>query len=384
MKLPLYFDYQATTPLDPEVFAAMEPYFNRYFGNAASKSHAYGWMAEAALERSRAQVAAALGVASEEIFFTSGATESNNLAILGLATEQTPEKNHLITVLTEHRSVLDPFAFLETRGWRVTRLGVDSQGRLDLENLRRAIGPKTLLISVMAANNEIGTLAPLRELGSIAREQNLYFHSDAAQAFGRVSLSPRELGIDLLSISAHKIYGPKGVGALYVRGGRRDIPLRALFYGGGHEGGLRSGTPNVPGAVGLGVAAEKACRVMELESQTLEALRNRLWQGLQEQIDGIQLNGAWDSRLPHNLNFSIPGLRSEAVMMECRLLAMSSGSACSSADSKASHVLAALGYSEERIRGALRMAVGRMTQRSEVESAITLLGQAVQRLRQGG
>ncbi len=381
MKLPLYFDYQATTPLDPEVFSAMEPYFNRYFGNAASKSHAYGWMAESALERARAQVASALGVMAEEIFFTSGATESNNLAILGVAAEPNAEKDHLITVLTEHRSVLDPLFFLESRGWRVTRLGVDAQGQVDLEALRSAIGPKTLLVSVMAANNEIGTLAPLQEIGSITREQNIYFHSDAAQFFGKLPLRPREMGIDFLSISAHKIYGPKGVGALYVRGGRREIALRPLFYGGGHEGGLRSGTPNVPGAVGLGVAAEKACRVMVSESQYLEGLRNRLWQGLQEQIEGVQLNGAWDPRLPHNLNFSIPGLRSEVVMMECRHLAMSSGSACSSADPKPSHVLQALGYSEERIRGALRMAVGRMTQRSEVETAITTLGQAVRRLR---
>ncbi len=357
---PVYMDHHATTPVDPRVLEAMLPYFNQCFGNAASIDHEYGAAAGRAVENARGQVAHIINAQPDEIIFTSGATEANNLSILGAAEQYAGRGNHIITCVTEHKAVLDPCRHLERRGWRVTYLPVDSQGLIDPDDVRRAITPQTVLVSVMAANNEIGTLAPLADIGRGAREREVLFHTDATQAVGHVPLDVEAMNIDLLSMSAHKFYGPQGVGALYVRKRRPRVRLAPQVHGGGHERGMRSGTMNLPGVVGLGKAAEIAEREMESEGQRLRRLRDLLWTKLQVEIEGIQLNGHPAQRLPHNLSVAIPGIESRSLLVQLKYdVALSTGSACTTAKVEPSHVIMALGYSEERAHHSIRFGLGR-------------------------
>jgi cysteine desulfurase len=382
MKTPVYMDYHATTPLDPRVLQAMAPYFTEEVGNAASKSHVFGWRAEAAVEQARGQVARLIGASPEEIYFTSGATESNNLALLGVAEGYADQGDHLITVTTEHRSVLDPCRYLERKGYRVTYLPVDAEGRVDPEAVRRAITARTILISVMAANNEIGTLQPLAEIGKVAKEKGVLLHSDAAQAVGKIPCHVDELGADLVSLSGHKIYGPKGVGALYVRRRTPRLMVHPILYG-GHERGLRSGTLNVPGVVGLGAALSLAEAEMAGESARLAALRDRLQAKIQGSLEGVDLNGPVAGRLANNLNLSFAYVKSDALMMEMREVAVSSGSACTSASPEPSHVLKALGLSDSRIRSSIRFGLGRFTTEAEVDYVAGRVVALVKKLREG-
>ncbi len=382
MKLPIYMDYHATTPLDPEVLKAMEPYLTEVFGNAASKSHVFGWTAEAAVERARKQVAQLIYGHEKEIYFTSGATESNNIAILGVAEKLASRGKHIITATTEHKAVMDPCKYLQEKGFDVTYLQVDATGNLNLDELRKAITQKTILITLMSANNEIGTIHPIAEIGKIAKEFQIYFHTDGAQAIGKIPMDVEEMGVDLLSISGHKIYGPKGIGALYVRQKNPKVSVAPILYGGGHEGGLRSGTPNVPGIVGLGAALEKAQRVMGEESIRLQALRDKLHRLLKEGLEGVELNGPDSKRLVHNLNVSFSGVRSEPLIMAMRDLAVSTGSACTSASPEPSHVLKALGLTEARIRSSIRFGLGRFTTEEEVDYAADLVVRSVKKLRE--
>jgi cysteine desulfurase len=368
---PVYLDFHATTPVDPRVLEAMLPYFTEHFGNPASRQHAYGWDAQKAVEAARAQVAALIGASAQEIVFTSGATESNNLAIKGSAHGLRDRGDHIVTVLTEHKSVLDSCKRLEREGCRVTRLGVDSQGFIDLDELRAAITERTVLISVMAANNEIGVLQPLAAIGAIAQQQGILFHSDAAQAAGKIPLNVSELGVDLLSLTGHKCYGPKGAGALYVRRRKPKVPLSCQIDGGGHENGLRSGTLNVPGIVGLGRAAEICREIMPAERTRLAGLRDRLLAGLQRDVAGVRLNGpASDRRLPHNLHVSFDDVEGEALVMALGDVAVSTGSACSSGSQAPSHVLQAIGATGDRAGASIRFGLGRTTTDADIDFAI--------------
>jgi cysteine desulfurase len=368
---PVYLDFHATTPVDPRVLEAMLPYFTEHFGNPASRQHAYGWDAQKAVEAARAQVAALIGASAQEIVFTSGATESNNLAIKGSAHGLRDRGDHIVTVLTEHKSVLDSCKRLEREGCRVTRLGVDSQGFIDLDELRAAITERTVLISVMAANNEIGVLQPLAAIGAIAQQQGILFHSDAAQAAGKIPLNVSELGVDLLSLTGHKCYGPKGAGALYVRRRKPKVPLSCQIDGGGHENGLRSGTLNVPGIVGLGRAAEICREIMPAERTRLAGLRDRLLAGLQQEVAGVRLNGpASDRRLPHNLHVSFDDVEGEALVMALGDVAVSTGSACSSGSQAPSHVLQAIGATGDRAGASIRFGLGRTTTDADIDFAI--------------
>jgi cysteine desulfurase len=368
---PVYLDFHATTPVDPRVLEAMLPYFTEHFGNPASRQHAYGWDAQKAVEAARAQVAALIGASAQEIVFTSGATESNNLAIKGSAHGLRDRGDHIVTVLTEHKSVLDSCKRLEREGCRVTRLGVDSQGFIDLDELRAAITDRTVLISVMAANNEIGVLQPLAAIGAIAQQQGILFHSDAAQAAGKIPLNVSELGVDLLSLTGHKCYGPKGAGALYVRRRKPKVPLSCQIDGGGHENGLRSGTLNVPGIVGLGRAAEICREIMPAERARLAGLRDRLLAGLQRDVAGVRLNGpASDRRLPHNLHVSFDDVEGEALVMALGDVAVSTGSACSSGSQAPSHVLQAIGATGDRAGASIRFGLGRTTTDADIDFAI--------------
>jgi cysteine desulfurase len=368
---PVYLDFHATTPVDPRVLEAMLPYFTEHFGNPASRQHAYGWDAQKAVEAARAQVAALIGASAQEIVFTSGATESNNLAIKGSAHGLRDRGDHIVTVLTEHKSVLDSCKRLEREGCRVTRLGVDSQGFIDLDELRAAITERTVLISVMAANNEIGVLQPLAAIGAIAQQQGILFHSDAAQAAGKIPLNVSELGVDLLSLTGHKCYGPKGAGALYVRRRKPKVPLSCQIDGGGHENGLRSGTLNVPGIVGLGRAVEICLEIMPAERTRLAGLRDRLLAGLQRDVAGVRLNGpASDRRLPHNLHVSFDDVEGEALVMALGDVAVSTGSACSSGSQAPSHVLQAIGATGDRAGASIRFGLGRTTTDADIDFAI--------------
>jgi cysteine desulfurase len=368
---PVYLDFHATTPVDPRVLEAMLPYFTEHFGNPASRQHAYGWDAQKAVEAARAQVAALIGASAQEIVFTSGATESNNLAIKGSAHGLRDRGDHIVTVLTEHKSVLDSCKRLEREGCRVTRLGVDSQGFIDLDELRAAITERTVLISVMAANNEIGVLQPLAAIGAIAQQQGILFHSDAAQAAGKIPLNVSELGVDLLSLTGHKCYGPKGAGALYVRRRKPKVPLSCQIDGGGHENGLRSGTLNVPGIVGLGRAVEICREIMPAERTRLAGLRDRLLAGLQRDVAGVRLNGpASDRRLPHNLHVSFDDVEGEALVMALGDVAVSTGSACSSGSQAPSHVLQAIGATGDRAGASIRFGLGRTTTDADIDFAI--------------
>jgi cysteine desulfurase len=377
----VYLDYHATTPVDPRVLDAMLPYFSDKFGNPASRQHAYGWEADEAVVRARAQVAALIGASVGEVCFTSGATESNNLAIKGLARGLRGRGCHLITVATEHKSVLDSFNALERDGFRVTRLGVNAEGLIDLGELSRAMTPETILVSVMAANNEIGVLQPLAEIGAIAHAHGAVFHTDAAQAAGKIPIDVHAMEIDLLSLTGHKCYGPKGAGALFVRKRKPRLQIACLIDGGGHENGLRSGTLNVPGIVGLGRAAE-ICRVeMPAESSRLRALRDRLLAGLRANLDDVRVNGSMERRLPHNLHVTFGRVEGEALLMALGDLAVSTGSACSSGSQAPSHVLEAIGAVGAGAGASIRFGLGRPTTGADIDFAIERVTQVVKALR---
>ena len=382
MTRPVYLDFHATTPVDPRVLEAMLPYFSEQFGNAASKQHAFGWDAQKAVDAARRQVAALIGANPNEIVFTSGASESNNLAIKGIVRAGRDRGDHIITAATEHKSVLDSFKSLEKEGCRVTRLGVDSQGFIDLDELRASITDRTLLISIMAANNEIGVVQPLAEIGAIAGERGVAFHTDAAQAAGKIPIDVSASGIDLLSLTAHKYYGPKGAGALYVRRRKPKLELQCQIDGGGHENGFRSGTLNVPGIVGLGLAAELCRKEMPAESARLSAMRDRLFTGLQQNLDGVRLNGPADHRrLPHNLHVSFDDIEGEALLMALGDLAVSTGSACSSGSQAPSHVLQAIGAVGDRAGASIRFGLGRPTTDQDIDFAIERVSTVVRALR---
>jgi cysteine desulfurase len=378
---PVYLDNHATTRTDPRVVEAMLPYFTEMYGNAASTSHRFGWEALEAVDRAREQVASALGANAREIIFTSGATESNNLAIKGVAHAASRRGKHLVTAAAEHKAVLDPFKRLAREGWEVTVVPCDHHGRISPEAVAGALTERTSLVSVMAANNEVGTLNPIEEIGHLCHERGVSFHTDAAQAIGKVPLDVKSGAIDLLSISGHKVYAPKGIGVLYVRRSDPPIRLAPLSDGGGHERGLRSGTLPVPLIVGLGLALEIAMRERAEEAIRLIALRERLLEGIRARVAEIHLNGHPALRLPGNLNLGFDGVDGEALMMAMRDVAVSSGSACSSANPEPSHVLLAMGVSEDLARASLRFGLGRFNTPEEVDFAACEVGGAVERLR---
>jgi cysteine desulfurase len=378
---PIYLDYQATTPMDPRVLEAMMPYFTYKFGNPHSRSHSYGWEAEEGVEKARGQVAKLIGADDKEVIFTSGATESNNLAIRGVAEFYKDRKNHIVTTVTEHKCVLDTCRHLEQNGFEVTYLPVQQNGLIDLEQLRAAITDKTVVVSVMAVNNEIGVIQPLAEIGKICREKKAFFHTDAAQAAGKIPLDVEAMNIDMMSISGHKIYGPKGIGALYVRRKPR-VRLVPLIVGGGQERGFRSGTLPTPLCVGLGEAAEICMKEMEPEAKRLKKLQERMLKGLQARLPEIFVNGDLEHRIPGNLNISFAYVEGESLMMGIKGLSVSSGSACTSASLEPSYVLRALGVEEELAHTSLRIGLGRFTTEQEVDRAVDELATHVTRLRE--
>ena len=381
MRKPVYLDYHATTPVDPRVLEAMLPFFGERFGNAASRSHGFGWEAEKAVDLARRRVAELAGAAPREIVFTSGATESDNLAIKGVMEAYRSKGSHLVTMATEHRAVLDPVRRLQQSGTEASILAPGRDGLLDLDLLRAAIRPDTVLVSVMAANNEIGVIQPFREIGAICRERGVLFHCDAAQAFGKIAVDVNEDNIDLMSLSAHKMYGPKGVGALYVRRRNPRVLLPAQMDGGGHEFGMRSGTLNVPGIVGFGEACAICAREMEREADRVRALRDRLKARLESALDGTAVNGSMEHRLPGNLNMSFAGVDAEALLLSLPGVALSTGSACSSASVEPSHVLRALGIGEQSARSSVRFGLGRFNTEDEVDDAACQVIEAVRKLR---
>ncbi len=379
---PIYFDNHATTQLDPRVLQAMLPYFTEMFGNAASRNHAYGWEAEEAVEKSRGQIASLIGANSKEIVFTSGATESNNLAIKGVAEMYAEKGNHIITAATEHKAVLDTCKHLEKKGCRVTYLPVMGDGRIDMEMLQSAITDKTILISIMYANNEIGVLQPIAEIGKLAKERGVLFHTDAVQAVGKVPVNVISDNIDLMSITAHKMYGPKGVGALYVRRKGPRVQLTAQLDGGGHERGMRSGTLNVPGIVGLGEACAIAKAEMAEESKRLSGMRDRLRAKFEAALDEVFINGSMEHRLPHNLNMSFAYVEGESLLMGINDIAVSSGSACTSATLEPSYVLKALGLGDDMAHTSIRFGLGRFNTDAEVDYVADKLISVVIKLRE--
>ena len=379
-KAPIYLDYQATTPTDPRVVEAMLPYFTQVFGNPHSRNHQYGWDAEEAVEKARSQVARIIGANEKEIIFTSGATESNNLAIKGVARFHRDKKRHIITCVTEHKCVLDSCRHLELDGFTVTYLPVRKNGLIDLDQLRDAITGDTVMVSIMAVNNEIGVIQPLAEIGRICREKKVYFHTDAAQAVGKIPLDVEAMKIDLMSVSGHKIYGPKGIGALYVRR-RPRVRLEALISGGGQERGMRSGTLPTPLCVGLGEACRIAQAEMGAEAERLHALRDRLLNRINERLSEVYVNGDLEQRIPGNLNISFAYVEGEGLMMGINDLAVSSGSACTSASLEPSYVLRALGVEEELAHTSLRLGLGRFTTEAEIDYAADRIVGEVRRLR---
>lgn len=378
---PIYLDYAATTPIDPRVLEQMMPWLTTQFGNPASSSHAYGWDAEEAVERARAQVAHLVNAQPREIVWTSGATESNNLAIKGAAQAYADQGKHLITVNTEHKAVLDTFAYLETQGFEVTYLAVDEEGLISPQQLQAALRPDTILVSVMAANNEIGVIQDLVAIGELCAQQNVLFHIDAAQAAGKIELDVHELQVDLMSFSAHKVYGPKGIGALYIRR-KPKVRLEAQIHGGGHERGFRSGTLATHQIVGMGAAFALAQQEMAIEQARILQMRNALWQQLQQALPQIYLNGSLTQRLPNNLNISFAGIEGEALMMSLPGIAVSSGSACTSASLAPSYVLKALGRDDQLAHSSLRISLGRQTTQDEIDAALVEIVTQVQRLRE--
>jgi len=377
---PIYLDYQATTPCDPRVLKEMLPYFTEEFGNPHSRSHAYGWRAEEAVEAARAQVAHLIHADPREVIFTSGATESNNLALKGVAHFYKDKKDHIVTCLTEHKCVLDSCRHLEQEGFKITYLPVSANGIIDLDQLKEALTDRTSLVSIMAVNNEIGVIQPLAEIGKICRARGVLFHTDAAQAVGKIPMDVESMNIDLLSLTAHKIYGPKGVGGLYVRRKPR-VRLVSLIDGGGQERGMRSGTLSPPLCVGFGKACAIAGEEMAAESTRLEALRDRFYQMITEELEEVYVNGDFKQRIPGNLNISFAHVEGEGLLMGVKELALSSGSACTSASLEPSYVLRALGVEEEMAHTSLRIGFGRFTTQDEVEQAARNIIKEVKRLR---
>ncbi|PYU15769.1 MAG: IscS subfamily cysteine desulfurase [Acidobacteria bacterium] len=382
INLPIYMDNHATTPVDPRVLEAMLPFFGEKFGNAASRNHSFGWSAEEAVENARAQIARLVNANPKEIIFTSGATESNNLAIKGVAEMYREKGNHIITQVIEHKAVLDTCKRLEKYGFEVTYLPVEKDGRINLDDLRRAITPKTILISIMYANNEIGVINPIAEIGKIAKEKGVFFHVDGVQAAGKVPVDVQKDNIDLLSLSGHKIYGPKGVGALYVRRRNPRVQVSAIIDGGGHERGMRSGTLNVPGIVGMGKACEVCQNEMAEEGERLRRLRERLKEGIFAKLDEVYINGSMVHRLPHNLNVSFAFVEGESLLMGINDVAVSSGSACTSATLEPSYVLKALGVGEDLAHTSIRFGLGRFNTQEEVDYVTDRVVETVNRLRE--
>jgi len=374
-------DSHATTRTDPRVLEAMVPYYTEFFGNAASRNHSFGWEAEQATERARKQIADLIGATPKEIVFTSGATESNNLALKGIAEMYAEKGNHIITQVTEHKAVLDTCKHLEKEGLRVTYLPVQTNGLIDLDQLRDAITDKTILISIMYANNEIGVVQPVKEIGKIAKEKGVLFHSDAVQSVGKVPVNVIADGIDVLSLTGHKLYGPKGVGALYVRRRNPRVQITAQMDGGGHERGMRSGTLNVPGIVGLGAACEICNREMTEESKRMSFLRDRLKDKLMSSLDEVYINGTMEHHLPHNLNISFAYVEGESLLMGINDIAVSSGSACTSATLEPSYVLKALGAGDDLAHSSIRFGLGRFNTEEEVDYVANKVIDVVKKLR---
>jgi len=380
VRLPIYLDYSATTPVDPRVAEKMIPYLTEFFGNPASRSHAFGWKAEAAVEEARAHVAALIGADPKEIIWTSGATEGNNLAIKGAANFYKTKGRHIVTQKTEHKAVLDTVRELERQGFEATYLEVEPNGIIDLEKLKAAIRPDTILVSIMMVNNEIGVIQPVWEIGELCREKGIVFHVDAVQGAGRVEIDMAKLKADLLTITAHKIYGPKGIGALYVRRKPR-VRIEAQIHGGGHERGFRSGTLATHQIVGFGEAARLAKAEMATENQRVRALRDRLWNGIKD-MEEVYVNGDLERRIPHNLNVSFNFVEGESLIMAVKDIAVSSGSACTSASLEPSYVLRALGRNDELAHSSIRITLGRFTAEDEVDYAAQLIRRKVEKLRE--
>ena len=382
VKLPIYMDSHSTTRVDPRVLEEMLPYFTEIFGNAASRNHSFGWAAEEGVEKSRVRIAGLIHADPKEIIFTSGATESNNLSLKGIAEMYAEKGNHIITQTTEHRSILDTTKRLERMGLHVTYLPVSADGLVDPEDVRKAITDKTILISIMLVNNEIGVIQPVAEIGKIAKERGVLFHCDATQGVGKIPVNVIEMGIDLMSFTAHKIYGPKGAGALYVRKKNPRVKVAPMLDGGGHERGMRSGTLNVPGIVGLGKACEIAGKEMAEESGRLIVLRERLHAGITGALEDVYLNGHATQRLPHNLNVSFAYVEGESLLMGLKEIALSSGSACTSASLEPSYVLKALGVGSELAHSSIRFGLGRFNTEEEVDYVIRRVVETVNRLRE--
>jgi cysteine desulfurase len=381
--LPIYMDYHATTPVDPRVLDAMLPYFTKRFGNAASRNHSFGWEAEEAVEGARRRIADLVGANAREIVFTSGATESDNLAIRGVVAMYRERGNHIITCATEHKAVIDTCKRVEKEGCDVTYLPVQRDGLIDLDELKAAITSRTILITVMAANNEIGVVQPIAEIGAMAREKGILFHTDAVQTAGKLPFNVNDLKVDLASLTAHKLYGPKGVGALYVRRRNPRVLLAPIIDGGAHEHGMRSGTLNVPGIVGFGRAAELCTQEMVAESGRLRVLRDRLNARLNQNLGGISINGSMEHRLPNNLNMSFAGVEGELLLRGIDDVAVSSGAACTSATAEPSHVLKAIGTADDLARSSVRFGLGRWTTEEEVDYAADKVTSVVRQLRDG-
>jgi len=382
IKLPIYMDNHATTPIDPRVLDEMLPYFREKFGNAASRNHSFGWVAEEGVETARERVAKLMGATTKEIIFTSGGTESDNLAIKGVAEMYKEKGNHIITALTEHKAVLDSCKRLEKYGYRVTYLPVQKDGLIDLEHLKHAIDDQTILVTIMAANNEIGVIQPIAEIGKLCHERGVIFHTDAAQAAGKMPIDVIRQTIDLASISAHKMYGPKGTGALYVRHQNPMVKISAIIDGGGHERGMRSGTLNVPGIVGMGKACAIATEEMPHESCRLAGLRNRLKDRIMNRLDECYINGSMEHRLPGNLNVSFAYVEGESLLMGINDVAVSTGSACTSAMVEPSYVLKALGAGDDLAHSSIRFGIGRFNTETEVDYVADRVVETVQRLRE--
>ncbi len=382
VKLPIYLDNHATTPMDPRVLEAMIPYFMGKFGNAASRNHQFGWEAEQAVETAREQIAKLIGATAKEIIFTSGATESNNLAIKGVAEMYKEKGNHIITAATEHKAVLDTCKRLEKYGYRVTYLPVQADGLINLEDLKRAIDDKTILVTIMAANNEIGVLQPIDEIGKICKEKGILFHTDAVQAVGKVPIDVNKSNVSLMSLTGHKLYGPKGVGALYVRRKNPRVQLSAIIDGGGHERGMRSGTLNVPGIVGFGKACEIAMQEMPEEAKRLARLRDKLKEKLLNNLDETHVNGTMEHRLPGNLNISFVYVEGESLLMGINDIAVSSGSACTSATLEPSYVLKALGLGDDVAHSSIRFGIGRFNNEAEIDYVADRMIETVKKLRE--
>ena len=383
VKTPLYMDYHATTPVDPRVLDAMLPYFNEKFGNAASRSHIYGWTAEEAVSTSREKIAALIGASNpKEIVFTSGATEADNMALKGVAEFYKDKGNHIITTVIEHKAILDTCKRLEKEGFEVTYLPVDTKGMVSAESVARAITDKTILVSVMLANNEVGTVQPIAEIGKITRARGVLFHSDAVQGIGKVPFNVEAMNVDLASITAHKMYGPKGIGALYVRRSKPRVRITAQMDGGGHEFGMRSGTLNVPGIVGFGRAAELLMAEGVEEAQRLIGLRDHLYKRLTTELESVNLNGSWEHRLPGNLNVSFSFVEGEAMLMAIKDVCVSSGSACTSASLEPSYVLHAMGIGDDLAHSSIRFGLGRFNTLEEVDFVADLVISKVNGLRE--